>query len=89
VHPPRAGFGNPRGIPLPSAQNASGNRVNITKMIRRRGDLLSQEWHGPETMPQQADVYDIFRSSADIGEASLLSLVSIGKDNEVTSSFNW
>ena len=40
-------------VPLPSAQRASGNRVNITKMIRRREDLRSQEWHGPETMPQQ------------------------------------
>jgi alpha-L-fucosidase len=38
LHPPRADFGNSRGIPLPSAQRASGNRVNITQMIRRRGD---------------------------------------------------
>ncbi len=39
VHPPRAGVGNPCGIRLSSAQSASGNSVNITKMVRRRGDL--------------------------------------------------
>ncbi len=49
--PPRAGFGNLQGIPLPSAQSTFGNSVNITKMIRRRGDLRSEEGHGLETMP--------------------------------------
>jgi len=53
VHPPRPSIGTPRVIQLPPARRTSGNNVTMTQTVRKRGDLRSEEWHGPETMPQQ------------------------------------